>query len=316
MSQRPFPTQAVPTAWAVGYQNPAYIADQVLPRAQVGHEKFSYRHYDLGQHLRVTETLVGRASAPRQVVYGGEERSGVTEDHGLDAPVPQSDLDAAAAQRAAGFIGYDPEREAVEGVTNALLLAREKRVADLVFGAASYGASNKVALSGTDQFSDYAASDPVAVFEAAIEATKLARPNVLVLGRKVWRVLRRHPALIRHALGEASTRGYILEADLAHLAQVERVIVGEAMGEAVRPGVAPLRAELWGKHAALLHVASAPSLQQPAFGVTAQFGGRVAGWISDPDIGLKGGRRYRVGEQLREVVLAADSGYLIQNAVS
>ncbi|PZP06597.1 MAG: capsid protein, partial [Sphingomonas hengshuiensis] len=38
--------------------------------------------------------------------------------------------------------------------------------------------------------------------------------------------------------------------------------------------------------------------------------------IEDPDIGLQGGNRVRSGERVRELVVAQDVGYFIQNAVA
>ncbi|EHF7717022.1 phage capsid protein, partial [Salmonella enterica] len=52
------------------------------------------------------------------------------------------------------------------------------------------------------------------------------------------------------------------------------------------------------------------------FGFTAQFGSRVSGSIPDPDMGMRGGQRVRVGESVRELIVAQDCGYFFQNAVS
>jgi hypothetical protein len=52
------------------------------------------------------------------------------------------------------------------------------------------------------------------------------------------------------------------------------------------------------------------------FGVTAQFGTRVAGSWDDKNIGLTGGKMVRAGESVKEVITAADLGYFVQNAVA
>ena len=51
------------------------------------------------------------------------------------------------------------------------------------------------------------------------------------------------------------------------------------------------------------------------FGYTAQFKDRVSGSIVDPDIGLRGGQRVRVGESVKELVVAKDAGYLFENVI-
>lgn len=52
-----------------------------------------------------------------------------------------------------------------------------------------------------------------------------------------------------------------------------------------------------------------------SWGFTAEFGTRLSGSIDDPDIGLTGGRRVRVGERVRELVVAKEIGVLIQGAI-
>ena len=52
------------------------------------------------------------------------------------------------------------------------------------------------------------------------------------------------------------------------------------------------------------------------FGFTAQWGTRIAGAVPDNRIGLRGGQRVRVGESVKELIIAPDLGYFIQNAVA
>ena len=52
------------------------------------------------------------------------------------------------------------------------------------------------------------------------------------------------------------------------------------------------------------------------FGLTGQWGDRVSGSIADPNIGLRGGQRVRVGESVKELVTAPDLGFFFENAVA
>ena len=52
------------------------------------------------------------------------------------------------------------------------------------------------------------------------------------------------------------------------------------------------------------------------FGLTAQWMTRIAGSTPDPKIGLLGGQRVRVGEFVKELVVANDVGYFIEDAVA
>ena len=100
--ERPFNVDATLTAIAVGYRNPssAYIADEVLPRSSVGAEKFKYTEYPLSEAFNVPDSRVGRTGRVQQLEFGGTEKTDSTEDHGFDAPIPYSDIKAAAEARA------------------------------------------------------------------------------------------------------------------------------------------------------------------------------------------------------------------------
>ena len=53
------------------------------------------------------------------------------------------------------------------------------------------------------------------------------------------------------------------------------------------------------------------------FGYTAEFENRIVGTIQDdPDIGLRGGIRVRVGMSVKEKVIAGQLGYFWQNATT
>ena len=52
------------------------------------------------------------------------------------------------------------------------------------------------------------------------------------------------------------------------------------------------------------------------WGLTAEYGGKIAGRIEDKDIGLQGGTRIRRGERVKELIVAKDLGYFIQDAIA
>jgi len=319
---RPFTVDPVLTAIAIGYSNPAQtlIADQVLPRVPVLQEQFKWTKYPLEEGFTYPETEVGRKGRVNQVEFSGEEMDGSTTDHGLEAPVPNSDIKVAAAARAQGRSTYDPEARAAEGVTNLLALAREVRVASIVHNLNSYSASRRITLSGTAQFSDYSNSDPITVLKTAIEGTLIYRPNTMVMGQAVWSKLSSHPDLVNAVRGNLTNKGILTPEEFVRLFSGEglkKVLIGEPFVNLAKKGQAASLSRVWGKHIALLHIDPAANTDQGiTFGMTAQFGEKIAGRIEDPDIGLEGGQQIRVGEKVRELVVAQDVGYFIQNAVA
>lgn len=313
MAKAPFVVTPQLTAVAVAYRNAKMIADRVFPRVPVASEAFKYTKYTLADSFTVPETRVGRKSAPNQVEFGSTEVSDSTVDHGLDDPVPQKDIDNAAAQPGM----RDPLNRAAEGVTELIELAREVRTANIAFDANQYGASNKVTLSGTGQWSDYTNSDPLSAIMTVLDSM-IMRPNIAVLGRAVATKLQMHPKICKAVFGNNTDAGIVPLKALADVLELEEILVGEGWVNTAKKGQAVSMQRVWGKHASFMHRNMRADTQGGAmtFGFTAQFGSRVGGTIHDPDIGIKGGERVRVAESVKELITANDLGYLFTNAVA
>ena len=319
MAKRPFVVDPVLTAIAIGYSNPAdtLIADEVLPRAPVGQEAFKWTKYPLEDGFSIDETLVGRKGKPNEVEFSGEEAESSVQDHGLDAPVVNSDVEAARAAREKGLSTYDPEARAVAGLTNRIQLAREVRVASVIQNPNTYAAARRVTLAGNSQLSDYANSDPIGVIQTALDGTLVYRPNVVTMGFAAWSVIRRHPKLLKAVKGGLTDEGLLTRQQFADLFEIPKVLIGSSYVNTSKKGQAATLARCWGKHISCLYINPEATTQEGiTFGLTAQFGTRIAGRIEDPDIGLQGGYRVRSGERVRELVVAPDVGYFIQNAVA
>lgn len=310
MALAPFPIQPELTAIAIGYRNSALIADEVLPRVQVGKQEFKYLKYDLADSFTVPDTRVGRTSRPTEVSFAATEVTSACNGYGLDDPIPQSDIDNAPPN-------YNPLGRSTEVLTDLILLAREQRTANLVFNTASYTAStNRTQLSGTSQFSDYTNSNPITALLAGLDACVM-RPNILILGQAVWSKLRQHPKVTQAVFGVNGTSGIITREQLAQALEIEEVQVGQGWANTAKKGQTASLSRLWGKHAAAIYRDRlADTNRGTTFGLTAQWGERVSGSIPDEDIGLKGGQRVRVGEYVKELVTATDLGYFWEDAVA
>lgn len=319
---RPFPVNAVLTAIAVGYRNTSAmrIADLVLPRQPVGAETFKWTEYPISEAFNVPDARVGRLGRVQQLTFSGTEKEASVEDFGFDAPIPHSDIDAAAKARARGLSAIDPETHAVQMITDTLENCREARVAALVHNPATYAADKRVTLSGTSQFSDYANSDPITIIKTGMEATLVYTPNTLVMGRAVWSKISSHPKIVNAVKGNVTSAGIVTREQFLELLSgegIQNLYIGDAMVNTAKPGQQPVLQRAWGKHIAMLHLNSMASIEQGGitFGATADYGGRISGSIEDKDIGLEGGRRVRTGERVKELIIAKDVGYFIQNAV-
>jgi hypothetical protein len=316
--RRPFVVDPVLTAIAIGYSNPAQtlIADRVLPRFDVSGESFKWTEYPLAEAFTIPSTKVGRLGQVNQVTFSGTEKTSSVEDYGLDTPIPNSDITAAADARAQNLSTFDPEQHATMMLTKLVELDREVRVATRLQDPNTYAASRRLALAGTDKLSDYANSDPIGVLDAAIDGTLVYRANTLVMGQPVWSKIKRHPKLVNAVKGNLTNEGMITPQQLAELLSIRDVLVGEAFVNTARPGQEAVLARAWGNSIAALYIdPTARPTGEITFGFTAQYGTRIAGRIEDEDVGLEGGFRIRSGERVKEEIVAKDVGYLIQNPI-
>jgi hypothetical protein len=306
----PFPVTPLLTAITVAYRNARLIADEVLPRVSVALQEFKYLKYPIGTFFTLPETKVGRKGRPNQVEFEATETPDSTTDHALDDGVPQADIDNA---KQPGM--PDPLGRAAEGLTELIMLSREKRTADLVFDAAQYAATHKVTLAGTDQWSD-PASSPIDDILVGLDAMVM-RATVMVIGRAAFTKLATHADIVKAMHGTSGDTGLATRRFIAELFELEEVLVGEGWVNTAKPGQPATLVRVWGKHAALLHRNKmADARTGTTFGFTAQWGGRVAGAEADKNIGMRGGQLVRVGESVKELITANDLGYLITNAVA
>ena len=320
---RPFVVDPVLTAISIGFQNAAAmrIADQVLPRFPVSAEKFKWTEYPISEAFNIPDARVGRLGRVQQLVFSGTEKTDSVDDFGYDSPIPYTDVRAAEAARAEGRSTFNPEAHAVQMLTDTLANQREARVASSVFALNTYAADKRVTLSGTSQFSDYTNSDPIGVIKTGMAATLIYAPNTMVLGREVWAKLSSHPKIVNAVKGNVTNAGIVSREQFLELFSgegINELLIGDAWVNTAKPGQTPTFARAWGKHIALLNKNPMATIEGGGvtFGMTAEYGSRIAGRIEDEDVGLEGGFRIRTGERLKEVIIAKDVGYFIQNAVA
>ncbi|WP_157019850.1 capsid protein [Mesorhizobium xinjiangense] len=322
-ANRPFPTDATLTAIAIGYKNRSHemIHKQVLPEVPVLSERFSWLSYPIAEAFTVPEMEVGRRGRVNEVEFTAVEHEGKVRDYGLDDVIPITDIDEAARARKEKRASYDPEAAAVEGLTNLVELGREIRAARLVQDADNYDAGRRLVIAtATDKFSDFANSDPFEVLNAGIRKPLVHRANTVSMGEEVWETLKRHPKLIKAVKGGQTEDGAISRAQFAELMEIdpERLLIGVSMVNTAPKGKPVSLTKVWGNSIQMHYVDEvkrSPEDNVLTWGFTAKLGQRLAGKIDAPEVGLKGGRRVRVGESVTEVVCASSLGYIIENPI-
>ncbi|WP_054774806.1 hypothetical protein [Methylogaea oryzae] len=295
------------------------IADLVSPRLPVDGEKFIYSQLGVDQFFTVPDTRVGRTGAPNSVEFSGTDITASTEDYGLQAPIPNKDINNAKNTN------FDPLGTAAEGTSILVDLAREARVASQFTALSNYNAAYRTTLTGNDQWSDKTNSNPGDAILTMLESM-LVRPNIGWMGRQVWTKLRQHPKLVAAVMGKIGSTA-VLEAAgkldrraVADYFELDDLLIGETWVNTAKPGQTASMSRAWGKDAGFCridkNVRSVRGFSLPTFAFTAQWGQKISGTINDPNIGLEGGVWVRVGEHVKELLPYADAGCLFKNAVA
>lgn len=294
------------TNMSVAYTNDELVADQIMPIVQVKKITGKYYEYDK-DNFRIMDSERAPGSRANVTEHGLTLRSyGPIIEHALEEEVPTEVIDQAEDV-------LSPLQDAAENVMDKLLLGKEKELATIM--ATSGNFTNSVTLSGTDQWSDFANSDPLDDVETgrtAIHQATFKRANALVLPYKVYRKLAHHPQLKAEL---SVNRNKTLDtADLADLFEVEEVIIAASGENAVDEGQTSALTYVWGNHAWLIFRAKQPKLKQLTFGWTLKVRG-----------GIKTDRRFSEDEiqhivrtrDTREHKIVADvCAYPIYNAIA
>jgi hypothetical protein len=302
------------TNLAVSIRNREMIADDVCPVVQVQKPSDKYFVYDVDtMYEEQAVALTGAEAMPGRVRYKISTSNFSVTDYGLMDFVSNKEMESADAP-------IDPQAHAVRVVTQRLDIAKERRVAALVFASGNYGA-NTEPLAGPDRW-DQTTSDPAQKIDDAIEACDV-RPNVMVIGAQAWQKLKNHPKLKELILGRAMIggKGSPVRVTLELAAQafeLDAIYVGRAKYNTNREGAASARGYIWGKSCALIRVTDAPSPRETdTFAYQFRQGMRETQVIEAPLPGVRGGQYVKVTESLDEkVVGGANAGYLLTTVVS
>jgi hypothetical protein len=304
----PFNVNKRLTAIALGFTNVGFIADTIAPRVMVPSEEFEWTEFTTAELFNIPDTTIGRKSKSNEVEFTANGKAGFVVDYALSDVIPQKDIN-----RAVDNPGYDPEGVAAYGLSELVSLSREKRVADIVQNPENY--NHKAALTGVDKFSSVDA-DAVNIILDALEVP-MVRPNVMALGRKDWRNLRMNKSILAKITRRTTGDGIATRQEILDILEIDQIVVGESRYNVANAGQDINLSRLWNNTVAFHYVKAFPQLQRDVtFMVTAEYGSRVSFTknLDQGDAGLRGGKRLTVGEQINEIVVSKEAGYLFTGA--
>lgn len=295
---------AVLSGVSIRYTNDELIADQVLPVVPV--KKESDKYYRYTRNWRLPQSKRAAGAEANEVEWNVDTDTYSCEEYALKDFIPDRVRDNADNP-------LDMDVDTTEGLTELIQLGREKRVADIAFAAGTFG-SQTSALSGTNQWSDYAGSDPLGDVEnakATVHAASGKSPNVMIMGYQVFLKLKHHPDILERI--KYTQRGQVTADLLAALFEVDKLLVGKALYDSSQEGDSESLGYVWGKKVALLYAQPSPGLKKVSFGYQFQSRGfRTKKWRVEG----REGDFIEAGEIRDEKIVAAACGYLYTTVVA
>lgn len=287
---------------SIAYRNESYIADQVFPVVPVAKKTDHYFIFNEGAWFRDEVAIRAPGTRAQRADYTITTASYVCINYALAKAVPDE-------VRANADNPLRPEVEATEYVTDALLRARELRVATLVTTTTNWAYSSSPA---TQWSSD--TSDPMGDIENAVNGV-VSRigimPNVAVMSWDVWRKLKNHPDLLDR-VKYTRPGAQPMPGDLSGWFGLNKVLVGYSLYDTAQDGAAASMTYIWGDDFWVGYVPAAPALMAPAAGYVLSWGARsVSRFREDQerqDI-------FEASEHADEVITASAAGAIVYDAV-
>lgn len=192
------------TGFSVGYQNQNLVGMRIAPETMVAVQSGKYFVFDRSNWLIYPDRREPGAEA--NTIQGRKWSTDqfIVKEHSLQGEVTDEEREEVTSQSNFDTPPIDPEADAVEDVTGALMLRHEKKVADTVRDTAQYAAGHTVTLAGATQWSDYGQtsgvynSNPVQDVRTALNKIyqdTLRSANFAWMSYEVAQVLRWHPAI-------------------------------------------------------------------------------------------------------------------------
>lgn len=296
---------------SIKYTNDNYLAEKIYPIVQVKKDTGKITTYAM-DNLRVVEALRAIGSQTNEVGHSvsiGDHY--VLQERALKELVPDEHMEQADTP-------IKPKIDSTENLMDRILVIKEKLLADSITSTSVV--TQNTTLSGTDQWSDYANSDPIGDVRTGINTVRAStgkKPNTLILSWDTWQQVTDHPDVTDRVKYSQLADIDSLNSALARIFNVKRVWVGDAQYNSAAEGVTAVLADIWSKVAIVAYIEDSPTLKSRSFGFTYQM---KAPRIVDTWRGSEGTDRkgdfVRVTDKYDQQIVDVLCAYLIYAAIA
>jgi len=305
----------------LGYHPQGMIAEQIFPVVSVKKESDKYYEWNKGEAFRVPDTTM-RADGSRAKTLGFSLSTSTysAEEYALNAEVTDRQLANADSV-------IDLRASKSRRVKDILMLDQEIRVATLLTTQGNWASTNRVQLSGTQQWNNAGYDNTVvaASIEGRIDTAKEAvrtqtggyEPNTIIIPSAVAKIVKKDSKIrdiIKYTHAEL-----LVDGDLPAKLWNMNVLIPKASKNTNKEGNATQTlTDVWGKHIVLLYVPSSAALDEFSCGYIF----RVSNSAHTP----WGARTWREEPEKKEVIeievcqdeklVSNVGGYLIEDVIA
>jgi hypothetical protein len=298
---------ALMTNFSISYRNLDAVGDRLFPFVEVTKESNYFSILDpLKDQFRVRDIQRAPRTRSNTIEWAnGTDRYSVSE-YAVNTGVDDR-------ERGNADDPIQPEQAATQAALDAIIVAREDRIATKATTAGSYSAANKTTLAGANQWSDIT-SNPRGDFDTAKSAVRKAVAKIVnraVVSFDVFTKL----ALVTKVLDaiKYTQMGVATVQLLQQYLGIEEIVVAQMLKNTANEGQTAVTADIWGKFAVIAYVEDTAGLWGMTFGKTFRQGQReVRRWREEP----KHADFFEPCERTDEKFVAVDAGYLVSAAIA
>jgi len=220
-------------------QRMRFIADQILPARGVAKEAATLSVIKR-KNITIPETKHADGAVYNRVVLYADDMTYTCVDHGLEGQLTDR-------QREKFRNDFDAELETVNGIKTKMMIAREKRVKDLVFSTTTWTGSDLYTDNSGKPW-DTASTDIISQVNAAKENVRLntgVMADSLIIGEAAMQNLLKNDDIIARFPGAALITEATLRANLAAIFGLQNLIVGAVAYNSADEGQDFSATDLW-----------------------------------------------------------------------
>lgn len=299
------------TNFSIGYHPKGLVARSVLDVVPVSQEAGEYFVWNRHDAARIPNSLRADGAESNELSFDlDSDATYRVHEYALKTKITDRQRKNAASVLNLEFAKVQRVKDLVE-------LGLESRVATLLTTQANYASTNRVQLSGTDQWNNASYSGSIEqVIDTAKEAVRQQTlgldPDTIIIPSAVAKVIKRD-ASIRELIKYTHT-DLLVDGDLPPVLWGMKVVIPKASYVTTRKGASTQTiADVWGKHVVLAVSNGGGLIDVPTFGKIFQMGSPVVKtWRKEE----RSADFYEYSMMTDEVITSNVAGYLIEDAIA